>query len=51
MRPQKLPIAMENAANTQPDLLLDMSDVGPKDHTKRLVPFLATVLPGKIKFG
>lgn len=42
---------MTNISNESPDLILDMSDVGPQDNTKRLVPFLATLLHAKPKFG
>jgi len=32
-------------------MILDYSDVGPKDQTKRLVPFLATLLGAKVPFS
>ena len=45
------PVAMDNAANETPNLVVDRSDVGPKEVRDRLVPFVSSLRVESPKFG
>jgi len=47
----KIPITIPCIKNESPDMILEQSKVGPIDSTKRLVPFLATLIHASVPFA